>query len=171
MKTYRTIIWASDGSAGADAALPHALRLAEVTGAQVLAVHIDHRLTGRTGNWPALTAKNDVRTRLRDQVAELKRRGTNIQFMLRHTHQDAADVVAAVAKELDADVIVCGTRGRGAFGRVFLGSFTVRLMHVAPCPVLGVPTLTAATIETKREEADWSVSGSRSSVDALSERR
>ena len=38
-----------------------------------------------------------------------------------------------------ADVIVCGTRGRGTFGRALLGSVSSSLLHQADLPVLIVP--------------------------------
>ena len=40
--------------------------------------------------------------------------------------------------ELKRDGVACGTRGLGALSCFFLGSFTQRLSHVAPCPVLTV---------------------------------
>ncbi|MDA0172563.1 universal stress protein [Solirubrobacter taibaiensis] len=44
-----------------------------------------------------------------------------------------------VADELDADVIVCGTRGAGAMGRALLGSTATSLLHHAGRPLLVVP--------------------------------
>jgi nucleotide-binding universal stress UspA family protein len=41
--------------------------------------------------------------------------------------------------ELEADVLVCGTRGRGAFARALLGSTTSSLLHNAELPVMVVP--------------------------------
>jgi nucleotide-binding universal stress UspA family protein len=54
-------------------------------------------------------------------------------------------VVAAEAVERRATLIVCGTRGLGALPGVFLGSFTQRLLHLAPCPVLAVRAPDAVT--------------------------
>lgn len=135
---YRTIVWATDGSDGADAALHEALDLAAITGGRVVAVHCDQRLNGRAGGWPALADEDDRRLRIRRQVARLKARGADVELVIRRSHQEAADVVAAIARELAGDVIVCGTRGLGALSGAFLGSFTQRLLHIAPCPVLAV---------------------------------
>jgi len=154
MQPYRTILWASDGSEGADAALAEAVRVAETTGAHLLAVHCDQRLNGRAGNWSVLPDEEDVRTRVGRQVSELKRRGVDAEFLLRHSHQDAADVVAAIAAERDVDLIVCGTRGLGALGRFLLGSFTQRLLHVAPCAVLAVPDRGPVAKEPEPEKSE-----------------
>jgi len=49
-----------------------------------------------------------------------------------------ADVLADVARERDAALIVVGSRGLGAV-RAAIGSVTHRLLHDAPCPILVVP--------------------------------
>jgi nucleotide-binding universal stress UspA family protein len=45
----------------------------------------------------------------------------------------------AEADTADADVIVCGSRGRGAVARSLLGSTSTRVLHHATRPVLVVP--------------------------------
>jgi nucleotide-binding universal stress UspA family protein len=135
---YETVIWATDGSDGADAALDEALRLTSLSGGHLVAIHSDQRLNGRAGGWPALADEDDLRLKIRRQVEELKKDGVDIDLVIRPSHREAADTVAAVAAALDADAIVCGTRGVSAFAGAFLGSFTQRLLHIAPCPVLAV---------------------------------
>jgi nucleotide-binding universal stress UspA family protein len=43
------------------------------------------------------------------------------------------------AHRVDADVLVCGTRGRGAFARAVLGSTSSSLLHRTDLPLLVVP--------------------------------
>ena len=52
-------------------------------------------------------------------------------------------MIGAAAANEEADVIVTGSRGHTALAGVFLGSVAQRLLHVAPCPVLVVPSLDA----------------------------
>jgi nucleotide-binding universal stress UspA family protein len=153
---YETVIWATDGSEGADLALEEALRLAESSGGRVIAAHCDQRLNGRAGGWPALADEDDRRLQIRHQVRELQASGVDIDLIIRRSHQEAADTIAAVATELGGDVIVCGTRGLGALGRFFLGSFTQRLLHIAPCPVLAVPERPPTGPTSEREKAQVS---------------
>jgi len=49
---------------------------------------------------------------------------------------DPADVLLAAAREVQARLIVVGTRGRGQAARLFLGSTTLRLLRHADRPVL-----------------------------------
>jgi nucleotide-binding universal stress UspA family protein len=51
----------------------------------------------------------------------------------------AAERLAVVADEERAELIVVGSRGRGAFKAAFLGSVSLSLVAMARCPVLVVP--------------------------------
>jgi nucleotide-binding universal stress UspA family protein len=50
----------------------------------------------------------------------------------------AEDVLADLARERNADLIVVGSRGLGRM-RAMIGSSVLGLLHEAPCPVLVVP--------------------------------
>lgn len=134
----KTVIWATDGSEGADAAFAGAARLGDLVGAHIVALHVDQRLAGRAAAWPVYADEQDRRETIRDRVASLRREGYDVELVVHRSHKEAADIVALEAAERGADVIVCGTRGLGALPGAFLGSFTHRLLHLAPCPVLAV---------------------------------
>ncbi len=51
---------------------------------------------------------------------------------------EAAAVIGALAEELAVDVLVVGSRGRGAVARALLGSVSDRLLHTCARPVLVV---------------------------------
>ncbi len=51
---------------------------------------------------------------------------------------DAGAMICFVAEDVDADVVVIGSHGKGAFKRMLLGSVSHYVIHNAPCPVLVV---------------------------------
>jgi nucleotide-binding universal stress UspA family protein len=64
--------------------------------------------------------------------------GTDLDVRCEAREGRAAEVLAEVARERDADLIVTGSRGLGRM-RAAVGSAVLDLLHVAPCPVLVVP--------------------------------
>ena len=50
----------------------------------------------------------------------------------------SGEQIAAVAKEIDADLIIISTHGHTGLKHVFLGSVTENVARIAPCPVLVV---------------------------------
>lgn len=134
---FERIIWATDGSPGADAALTHVRRLA-ADGGRIVAVHCTQLLTGRAGGYPADPEDPEVLEKIRSQVAELQEAGYHVTLET-HRASAVADIVAAVADDQEADLIVCGTRGLTALAGAVGGSVSHRLLHSAHAPVLVVP--------------------------------
>ncbi len=141
---FKTVIWATDGSEAADRALPTALELWAEANGRLLVVHANERLGGRAGGAPVLADEEDLQSKLVSNVNDLVVSGVNATFhVVSALNTDPADLIADVAKESDADLIVVGTRGHGRVAGMLLGSVTQRLLHVAPCPVLAVPAKVA----------------------------
>jgi nucleotide-binding universal stress UspA family protein len=51
---------------------------------------------------------------------------------------DAGPAICRLAEEVSADVVVVGSRGRGAIKRALLGSVSTHVTANAPCPVVVV---------------------------------
>ena len=135
---YGTVLWATDGSEGADGALDEARRVLEPNG-RLIAFHCDERFAGSRVNGASIAADEpDRKAKIHKQVDALRAEGIEVTLVVDVTHHNAAGEIAAAAKEHDADVIVCGTRGLGSVAGVFAGSVAMRLPHVAACPVLVV---------------------------------
>ena len=50
-----------------------------------------------------------------------------------------ADAIIALAREIDAPLILCGTTGKGAVARTLLGSVSHELVHKSGAIVMSVP--------------------------------
>jgi nucleotide-binding universal stress UspA family protein len=149
---FKTVIWATDGSEAADAALPFAKSLAEGEGHKLVVVHCRELLRGRAGGYPMYADEDELQTKIRLQADELRSEGLDVTLRIETgAAPGAAHVIADVARGFDADVVVVGTRGHTAIGGLLLGSVTQRLLHVAPCPVLAVPAFRSPVEERERE--------------------
>ena len=138
-----TIIWATDGSDLADGALAVLRDFAKnwTSPPRIVAVHIDQRWTGREMNVSKLAGEEDLEAKIQAQVQALEDEGFETAFELRRSHrmEDESGLIASVAAELDAQLIVVGTRGQGRVAGAVFGSVAQGLLHSAPCPVLVVP--------------------------------
>jgi nucleotide-binding universal stress UspA family protein len=135
------IIWATDGSSRAEQALPYAKGLAKGNGARLVVVHVNEIVAGRGGAGPVIVNQDEVQAALGQQVKDLKQQGLDAKLQMGEVMAGgAAHVIAEIADEEGADLIVTGTRGDGPLSGLLLGSVTHRLLHIAKCPVLVVPS-------------------------------
>ena len=138
---YKAIVWSTDGSQNAERALPHVKELAKAEDATITIVHVVERIEGGGAvGVPRRADEAAVQAQLQDVTAGLSQEGFNVSLIIRGDvgARPAHEVVEA-AREVDADLIVVGSRGLGAIGGLLLGSVAHRLLHIAPCPVLVVP--------------------------------
>src|SRR5881409_2000112 len=136
---FNTIVWATDGSEAADRAQPYANALAAGDGAALVVVHSKEILVGRAGGYPVFADEDELEAKIRSQVEEAREEGLDARLELVHgAAPGAAHMIADVAREVGANVIVVGTRGHAPFAGLLVGSVTQRLLHLAPCPVLAV---------------------------------
>jgi nucleotide-binding universal stress UspA family protein len=146
MLALKTVLFATDFSRLADAALDYALALAQKHGA---ALHMLHAvvLHADDPNDPAhhFPDAEEIRVRL-EEIAE-----DRMANQLRALRAEEIDVVRAqrrgistapvileYAEEIDADVIVMSTHGRRGLSHVLLGSVTEEVVRMSSCPVLTI---------------------------------
>jgi nucleotide-binding universal stress UspA family protein len=154
---FKTIIWATDGSEAADCALPYAKSLANGQGHALVVVHNKELLRGRAGGYPMYADEDELQEKIRRQAEEIREEGVDVMLKIETgAAPGAAHMIADAAHEVDADVIVVGTRGHTAIGGLLLGSVTQRLLHISPCPVLAVPAAkdAASALEPEREKVE-----------------
>jgi nucleotide-binding universal stress UspA family protein len=136
---FETIVWATDGSELADRALEPVRQLAGVHGSRIVAVHANELFTGRVTGVPVLADEPDIRKRIESQVAELRADGFDARLVVRSGNADTATLVEQAAEDVDADLIVVCTHGRGVVTSAVMGSMARALCHASSRPVLVVP--------------------------------
>jgi nucleotide-binding universal stress UspA family protein len=137
---FRKILWATDGSELASRSLPFATDLVREHGAELVALHVDQLLTGRAAGHSVLADEDDIRSRIEQQVADLKAAGVDARFLVVGESTTAVgDEIARVATAEQADLVVIATHGRGLVGTLLRGSVAKKLLHGVTCPVLVVP--------------------------------
>ena len=143
---FKVIIWATDGSSGAEQALKFAKGLAQADGGRLVVVHVKEMAipAGRGGKYPIKVDQDEVQAAIRKQVDDLNQKGLQATLQLADVMAGgAAHVIAEIANEEGADLIVAGTRGHGSLSGLLLGNVTQRLCQIADCPVLVVPSKSA----------------------------
>ena len=81
-------------------------------------------------------AREAADRRLDELVTGLAKQGLRARYTI--LHEDPSSGICARAKEVGADLLALGTRGRSGLAHVLLGSVAERTIRSAPCPVLTV---------------------------------
>ena len=146
----RPVLFCYDGSEGSKAALSVAVELVmHPTDAVVLVVWTPIAVQLARGGSLLAAVPNEgqmdeeeiaAAKGLSDAGAEgLRGRGYNASARIAQATGSVARTIGEVASEIDARLIVCGQRGRGAFASAVLGSVSHQLSAHAELPVLIVP--------------------------------
>ena len=140
------ILLATDGSKEAKLAFASAAELSEKTDSELHVVYVGHmplvsyESPGATILDPDLLgrmqedAKQEARTKLDEQVQRVGQTGEVAEMHARVGRPDAE--IVGLADELDAGLIVLGSRGLGTLRRALMGSVSDSVVRHAHCPVL-----------------------------------
>ena len=135
----KNILFATDFSVAADAAVPYAIQIAKRYGAKVYGVHVNRfsDYTGAAPNaWAAMAEAMEQETQ--EDARHLNEQLQGIEHEVVVGEGNVWEVVSNQIKAKQIDLIVVGTRGRTGFGKTLLGSVTEEILRQAPCPVLTV---------------------------------
>jgi len=133
------IVVGVDGSDGSCQALAWAVEEARLRDARLDVVHAWHE--PYVGGYPYTLVSYDprdweasARQLLHELLAEVDTGGVTVERIV--VHDLAARALIEAAK--GADLVVVGTRGRGGFSGLLLGSVSSHVVHHAPCPTVVV---------------------------------
>jgi nucleotide-binding universal stress UspA family protein len=146
----RPVLFCYDGSEGSRAALSVAVELVmHPADAVVLVVWTPVAVQLARGGSLLAVVPNEgemdeeeraAAQRLADEgAAAANTRGYNASARVEEGNESVAKTIREVAREIDACLIVCGQRGRGALASAVLGSVSHQLSAHAERPVLIAP--------------------------------
>jgi nucleotide-binding universal stress UspA family protein len=140
---FRTILVPLNGSRFAEAALPHATRLAQGARAELHLVLAHQPVAALVGMGEAVIPPSGLDEELRAQeesyLAERAERLGQVgkgPVEYREVEGPAGPAICDEATRLNADLIVMATHGRGAVGRLWLGSVADYVVRHIAVPVL-----------------------------------
>ncbi len=139
----KEIVVPIDFTATSECALDYAIDFAKQVGARLTLVHA-YELPVYGFPDGALVASSEVAGRILESaqaglLAAIERRkdcGVEIRSVLRDG--PPADEVAAVAKQVHADMVILGTHGRKGLRRAIMGSVAEEVIRACECPVLAI---------------------------------
>lgn len=131
------ILLAIDESEHARKAVPAAVELARAGGGMVHVLHVRELVYAPAPRWSA--ASPEEAQQLADGVVEeLKQAGVVAEGSVRTSTAGPARVILEHARDVEATMIVLGSRGLGALAGLLLGSVAHKIIQLASCPVLVV---------------------------------
>jgi nucleotide-binding universal stress UspA family protein len=137
---YGWILVAIDHSQISDRAVLAARDLAVLSNGEVWVLHLREReMAVKTGVLPEDETTEEANAAVAASVDVLTQAGVKAHSQVRNTiFGYAAREIINEAREIDADVIVMGSRGRGDLAGLLLGSTAHKVIHLSDRPVLVV---------------------------------
>jgi nucleotide-binding universal stress UspA family protein len=142
MLPIKTILHPTDFSEVSDAAFQLACALARDHKSRLVVLHVVPPPQSH-GEVVARRQGEGYHADLGHMLERLRPEGADLPVERRLEDGDPAETILRVAGEETADLIVLGTYGRGALGKLLLGSVAEKVVRRAACPVLttnGSPT-------------------------------
>lgn len=138
---YKKILVPTDGSEFAKNAELHALFLAKVCGAEIIALSVseNHFINGITLNEEIEHINQILTNRCKKDLQEfedMNEDGIKISSIIKEGAP--AKTILEIASQEDVDLIVIGSSGKSGFDRFILGSVSDKVVNTAKCPVLVV---------------------------------
>jgi nucleotide-binding universal stress UspA family protein len=145
----RPVLFCYDGSEGSKTALAAAVELMKPADAVVLVVWTPAAVQlARSGSFVVAVPNegqiDDEEEAMARRIAEegaegARRRGYNASALVAQANESVARTIDEIAEEIDAGLVVCGQRGRGAIASALLGSVSHALASHTNRPILIAP--------------------------------
>lgn len=140
----KTILFPTDFSNGARAAMDHAITLAKDYQAKLILIYVIQDITIAEWYIPSSLSVSDlVEDMQRSATQEMDKWVADVSVKVKDVEKMVVSGVPFVeiirtAKEKNADLIVIGTHGRTGIDHMLFGSTAEKVVRKAGCPVLTV---------------------------------
>lgn len=145
MIALKSIVVATDFGEASGAALAYGRELARTFGATLHVLHVADDVYVRLGGDAYMAVlpelQKDLEVAAQKQLDELLVDNDPVPLPVKTavlTSSATATAIVQYARDLDIDLIVVGTHGRGAMAHLLMGSVAERVVRSASCPVLTV---------------------------------
>jgi len=142
----KNILFATDFSPAADAAVPFTMQIARSYKAKVYGVHVsrvDNYMVVTPESWATLAEAAEKEAKENERILNKQLEGVEHEVLI--AEGNLWEVISNFIKQKEIGLIVVGTRGRTGFGKTLLGSVAEQILRRAQCPVLTVgPHVTVA---------------------------
>ena len=143
----KNILFATDFSPAAEAALPYAIGLAKQYGAKVHGLHVrfpaTYPIVGPECMPQVMEAAEE---QAKFEAQQLHGMLAGVPHEVTVTEGDVWPTINGIVDQQDTDLIVIGTHGRSGISRALLGSIAEKIFREASCPVLTVgPSVSSNT--------------------------
>lgn len=136
------ILLATDGSPQANLAADVAMDLAESTGSRLHVVAAGRTFPAAVYDEYTETRREDLRSEakeiLDEQVRKIEERGGDVAIAHLKLGEQRDEAIVHLAEDIDAGMIVIGSRGFGGMKRALMGNVADSVVRHAHCPVLVV---------------------------------
>lgn len=139
---YKNIIVAVDGSESSTKAFKRAVKLAKLNEARLIITHVIDTRTFATAEAYDRTLVDQTekysKELIKQYVEQAESEGFNNYVTCIEFGSPKVKIAKDIAKEYEADIIVCGATGMNAVERFLMGSVSESITRYATCDVLVV---------------------------------
>jgi nucleotide-binding universal stress UspA family protein len=135
----KRIVVGVDGSEPSERALRWAVEEAAAHGADLVAVHAWNEQAVASSSFGAVAVDPTVYQEAAREVLDGILAGVGGDVRIEGKLLEGGASRAILEEARTADLVVVGTRGRGGFAGLLLGSVSHQVVHHATCPVVVVP--------------------------------
>ena len=139
------ILFPTDFSDHSSHAFKYALSFAKEYGAELVMLHVVEDVQYLANAYmfdvpmmPSFADMEGSRSKEMDELIEREVADSTIKIEKSIRHGRPFVEIIQAARELDADLIVIATHGRGGFEHMLFGSTAEKVVRKAPCPVLSI---------------------------------